>query len=136
MALVRKDWFEFPDVFRRFFDAEMEPSFVRVEEFLDGETLVLRAELPGVDPDKEVELTVENDILYLRAERQEKTEHKEKDGYRSEFRYGSFARSIPLPTGSTAEDIAASYKDGVLEIRIPIPEQPKVATTKVAITRS
>lgn len=135
MALVRKERFEFPDFFRRLFDADLEASFVRVEEFVDGGKLVIRAELPGIDPDKDVELTVDDDILHIRAEREEKTEHKEKDGYRSEFRYGSFARRIPLPIGSTAEDIAATYNDGVLEVRIPVPEQPKSATTKVAVTR-
>jgi HSP20 family protein len=135
MALVRRERFEFPDFFRRLFDAEMEASFVRVEEFVDGETLVIRAELPGIDPDKDVELTIDDDILHLRAEREEKVEHKEKDAYRSEFRYGSFARSIPLPAGSTAEDIAATYTDGVLEIRVPVQEQAKSSPTKVAITR-
>ena len=47
MALVRRDRFEFPEIFRRFFDAEFDPSWLRVEEFMDGDTLVVRAKSPG-----------------------------------------------------------------------------------------
>jgi len=54
----------------------------------------------------------------------------EKAGYRSEFRYGSFQRSIALPPGVKEEEITASYKDGVLEVRAPAPATPPEATAK------
>lgn len=110
---------------------------IRVEEFVDGKTLVVRAELPGVDPGKDVEVTVTDGILKIRAERQEKEEHKDKDRFRSEFRYGSFSRSIPLPEGVKEEDIKASYADGVLEVRTPLPETAVQGSTskKLNITR-
>ena len=56
-------------------------------------------------------------VLHIRAERRERTEHKDKGGYRTEFRYGSFTRDIPLPGGSQDADVSASYRDGVLEVR-------------------
>ena len=107
---------------KRFLDGDltMTPS-IKVEQFVDGTTLVVRAEVPGIDPDKDVDVSVSEGMLHIRAEREEKTEHKSKDGYRSEFRYGSFSRSVALPPGAREEDITATYKDGVLEVRAPAP---------------
>ena len=136
MALARRERFEFPDFFRRMFDTDWDASWLKLEEFIDDKTLVIRAELPGIDPEKDVELTVADGMLHIRAEREEKSEHKEKDSYRSEFRYGSFARDVPLPTGTQADEIAASYKDGMLEVRVPVADETKSAATKVAITTS
>ena len=112
-------------------------DLIRVDEYRDGNTEVIRAELPGVDPEKDVEITVTDGILRIKAERkiEEKTEDK---GYlRHELRYGSLTRSLPLPDGVSESDIAASYKDGILEIRVPVPEQVAAATepTKIAITK-
>lgn len=89
--------------------------YVRVEDFTEDGAYVLRAELPGVDPDKDVELKVEGDMLTIRGERRE----EKKDKNHKEFHYGLFSRSIPLPTGVKAEDITATYTDGVLEVRVP-----------------
>jgi HSP20 family protein len=105
-------------------------EMIRVDEFRDGETLVVHAELPGIDPEKDVEVTVTDGILHLHAERRE--EHKEDDGgvNRRELRYGSFSRTLPLPPGAKADDIEATYKDGMLEVRIPT---PKSSATKVPV---
>jgi HSP20 family protein len=94
---------------------------LRIEEFMDGQTLVVRAELPGMDPDKDVEITVADGVLTIAAERREESTEGEagKVGYRSEFRYGSFRRSVALPAGVTVEEIKASYDKGVLEVRVP-----------------
>ena len=136
MALVRRDHFDFPDMWKRFFEPEGSRSWVRMEEFEDGETLVLRAELPGIDPEKDVEITISNGLLQIQAKREEKSEQKEKDSYRSEFHYGSFFRAFPLPVGVAEEDVKASYNDGILEIRVPIGESAKEAVTRVPVTRS
>lgn len=111
------------DSLDRMFESPTGAAPIRVEEFIDGKTLVVRAEIPGVDPDKDMEITTGDGYLHIRAERQEKEEHKDKGQFRSEFRYGSFSRSIPLPDGVKEEDIKASYTDGVLEVRTPIPEE-------------
>ena len=61
--------------------------------------MVVRAELPGVDPEKDIDVTVEDGVLTISAERRESTEKKEDTSYRSEFRYGSFVRRLPVPRG-------------------------------------
>ncbi|UKA68851.1 Hsp20/alpha crystallin family protein [Arthrobacter sp. FW306-05-C] len=114
----------------------MGSSAIRVEEMMDGNTLVVRAELPGIDPEKDVDVTIADGVLSIKAERQEKKEHKDKDSYRSEFRYGSFMRRIPLPSGVQQGDITASYKDGLLEVRAPMPDQgQEAAASKIPISR-
>ena len=99
---------------------DVEP--LRVEEYREGDTLVVRAEMPGLDPDKDVSIEVVDGTLRIRAERRQETRAEEKGGYRSEFRYGSFSRTLPLPPGAREDDIAATYTDGILEVRVPLQE--------------
>jgi HSP20 family protein len=134
-SLVRRERFELPELWRRFFEPDFTGSWLRVEEFVDGDKFVVKAELPGLDPDKDVELTITEGVLHIRAERHEKAEEKTKEGFRSEFRYGSYERSMPLPMGAKEEDVKAAYHDGILEIRVPMGEA-KVSSTKVPIIRS
>ncbi|MDN3027826.1 Hsp20/alpha crystallin family protein [Streptomyces sp. S.PB5] len=101
---------------------------IRVEEHLTDGTYVLRAELPGIDPDKDIEITVAEGVLTLRAERSEETKEK----YRTEFRYGTFARSVRLPAGAKGDEASADYKDGVLTITVPLPEA-KAGTTTIKV---
>lgn len=119
---------ELLDSLHRMFESTAGAAPIRVEEFVDGKTLVVRAEMPGVDPGKDVEITLADGYLRIRAERQEKEEHKDKGHFRSEFRYGSFSRSIPLPEDVKEEDIKASYTDGVLEVRTPLPDEAAAQT--------
>lgn len=110
---------------------------MKLEEFLEDDTCVIRAELPGIDPEKDVELSVSDGVLHLRAQREERTEEDRPDGYRSEFRYGRLARSIRLPQGSSEADVTATYKDGILEVRVPAPrEVAPPAATKIPIERT
>lgn len=106
----------------------------RVEEFDDEGTRVIRAELPGVDPDKDVEITVDKGCLDISAERTARTEEREKGRYRSEFRYGSFHRRLPLPPGASEADVVATYRDGILEVRVPVATE-KAAPARIAVTR-
>jgi HSP20 family protein len=107
---------------------------IKVEEFLDGEQLVIRAELPGVDPDRDIDVSVDNGVLTISAERRESTREKVDRGFHSEFRYGSFVRQIRLPAGTSSEVISATYKDGVLEIRMPKPSG-EAASRRIQIQR-
>lgn len=107
----------FRDMFGDFFGVHATP--MRIEEYLDGDTGVIRAELPGLDPDSDVEITIADGLLHIRAERQERKREELPDGYRSEFRYGHFERSVRLPEGVTESDIKAKYADGILEVRVP-----------------
>ncbi|WP_427170431.1 Hsp20/alpha crystallin family protein [Arthrobacter sp. 92] len=127
----------FMDAFDRMLESAAGPAPIRVEEFVDDKTLVVRAEMPGLDPEKDIEVSISEGVLHISAERQEKEEHKDKNRYRSEFRYGSFTRDLPLPEGIREEDIKASYTDGVLEVRTPLPEAVAAGTEKntLPITR-
>ncbi|WP_433876809.1 Hsp20/alpha crystallin family protein [Sinomonas atrocyanea] len=127
--------FGIPDSFKRFVD-EWETAWLRVEEFREPDALVVRAELPGIDPEKDVDITVQEGVLSIKAERHENAENKSKNSYRSEFRYGSFARTIELPRGARGEDITASYHDGVLEVRVPTVSETGPGPTKVNVSRS
>ena len=84
--------------------------------------LVVRAELPGLTKD-DVHVEVTDDALTIEGER--RAEHEERQGgfFRSERRYGTFRRQIPLPEGVNAEQVTASFKDGILEISMPAPQR-------------
>lgn len=107
---------------------------MKVEEFTDGDRLVIRAELPGIDPDKDVEITVSDHTLTIRAERRREEQVEDKDGYRSEFEYGSFVRSLTLPSGAGEADVEATYSDGILEVRVPVAAETEAR--KVPVTRN
>ncbi len=107
------------------------PDMIRVEHYRDGDTVVIRAELPGVDPDRDVSITLSDGVLHIKAERTERHERSDDDGYRSEFRYGSFSRDITVPAGVSESQIVASYNDGVLEVRVPVPVEKPPASIPV-----
>jgi HSP20 family protein len=88
------------------------------------EQFVLRADLPGMD-ESDVNIELEDNVLTISGER--KTEHQDKrEGfYRMERAYGSFSRSLTLPKGIDAEAVSAEFDRGVLEVRVPKPEQRK-----------
>ena len=109
-------------------------QIIRVDEYRENGNLVIRAELPGIDPDKDVELTVSDSMLHIEAERREEEKVEEKGYMRHEIRSGSFTRTLPLPEGVSEADVTASYQDGILEIRIPSPA-PEPAK-KIAISKT
>jgi HSP20 family protein len=90
----------------------------RVEEAVQDNRYVIRAELPGLDPDKDIEVTVDGRILTIQAERRQ----EDSGPYRSEFRYGSLTRSVRLPAKVDARDVTARYEKGILEVSIPMRE--------------
>jgi HSP20 family molecular chaperone IbpA len=93
--------------------------YVRVEDFVQEGTYVLRAELPGIDPEQDIDLEVNADSLTVSGRRRE----EKRDRNHHEFHYGSFSRTVPLPRGVKPEDVKASYTDGVLEVRMPMPTE-------------
>jgi len=86
--------------------------------------LVLSFDLPGIPEDK-IAVELDDNVLTVSGERERTQEHSSERFYRFERRHGSFSRSVTLPAGVTENDIAANYKDGVLEIRVPKPEEQK-----------
>ena len=104
-----------------------------VDVVRDDGHLVLRADIPGIKPE-EVKIEVEDDVLTVSGEHEERKEEQEKDYVRRERRYGSFSRSMVLPPGVDAKAIKAQTHDGVLEVTIPLPEQPKKETVEITPT--
>lgn len=111
-------------------------DLIRIDEYRDGDTVVIRAELPGIDPDKDVELTVTDGMLRINAERRVEEKSEDKGYTRHELHYGSLTRTLPLPEGTSDSDIKASYTDGILEIRVPVSEPaPEAKPTKIAVSK-
>lgn len=136
LPLAWPEWFgRFPVPQDLFEGLDVTEPAMRLEEKVEGDTLVVRAEMPGIDPDTDVEITVEDASLHIRAERHEQTRSEDKGRYRSEFRYGAFSRTVPMPAGAKESDVAASYKDGILEVRVPI-DTAKAEATRVPVNRA
>lgn len=112
----------------------MSETTIRVDEYREDGTLVVKAELPGIDPDKDVEISVADGYLFISAERKEEEKKEGKGWVRQEMKYGSFSRTLSLPEGVSEADIEATYKNGILEIRVPMPKpaEAKKITVKAA----
>lgn len=147
MGLVRRERGMWPDIFerrsadwpfgtlRRFEAVRRLAEEVRVEEFVEDGELVVRAEVPGLDPDKDLDVSIVDGKLCIRAERRHEERTEGRDYRRSEFRYGSFSRVLPLPPNADEQDIKASYKEGVLEVRTPLEEEvPKPSRIPISHT--
>ena len=98
----------------------------------DG-NIVLKAELPGIDP-KDVDVRVENNVLTLRGERKFDDEVKKENYHRVERAYGAFSRSFTLPTVVDTEKIKAEFKDGVLRVTLPKKEEAKPKQISINVT--
>ena len=92
------------------------PSTVLIpmEQYRDGGGFVIRLELPGIEAPEDLAVTVQAGTLGVRAERRRQAPQTND----SEFRYGTYARHVPLPHGSNAKDVTASYRNGILTIRV------------------
>jgi HSP20 family protein len=101
---------------------------VEVSETEDA--IEVKASLPGVKPD-EVEITVANDVLTIKAEHRESTEDKKRDFYRREIRYGAFHRSLSLPVSVDADKSSARFENGVLALALPKAESLRPKQIKV-----
>ena len=111
----------------------MENTFsdFRIDIRDEGDHYILEAELPGFDK-KDIHLDVEGDVLTIRAERDEKNQIKKKNYLHQERCYGSYARSFDL-SNVKAEEIKASYHDGVLELNLPKKNQEKSSSRRIDI---
>ena len=105
-----------------------------VELVRDGTDVVVRAELPGIDIDKDVTVEVERGRLVLRGERRNEREGKTDGVLVREVRYGSFRREFALPEGVTADAVAASYDAGVLEVRVHGVARDVEAAKRIQVT--
>jgi len=106
-----------------------------VDIYETEDDIVLKAELPGVDP-KDVEVRVEDNTLYLKGERKFEKEVKEQNYHRVERSYGTFARSFSLPNSISADKVKAEFKDGLLTLTMPKREEAKPKTIKIDVAKS
>ena len=126
----------FDDFFRGF---EIDPFFGRhtagfspkVDITESDKEIRVSAELPGIN-EKDIDITVNHDSLTIKGEKKEEKEDKGKDYYRMERSYGSFCRSIPIPVDIETGKVNASYKKGILTVKIP--KSPKSIEEKRKIT--
>ncbi|MBS2965036.1 Hsp20/alpha crystallin family protein [Actinocrinis puniceicyclus] len=102
---------------------------ISIETRFEDGAYKVRAELPGIDPGKDVEVTVTDGLLTIHAERSETHEGR---GH-SEFRYGTFTRTLRLPEGAKQEEVTAEYKGGIMTITVPVEKEAKPATHKVTV---
>ena len=107
----------------------LEP-ILRIEEYQKDDRFVVRAEIPGIDPAKDLTIITEDGLLRINAVRQEET----KDESHTEFRYGTFHRTVPLPLGAKEDTITATYTNGILEITMAVGEPPAHAGRTIPVT--
>jgi HSP20 family protein len=135
--VVSQDRFNriFNDTLSRFFEDDWSTRTwsPAVDIYETDQNVVLKAELPGVDP-KDVEARVEDGTLYLKGQRKFQNEVKEDHYHRIERSYGSFVRSFALPRSVDADEVSAEYKDGVLTLTLPKREEAKPKTIKIQVT--
>lgn len=139
MAIVRWDPFrdlmnlqdEVNRLFRRSFFRGLEPASEAVatwapalDMYETDDKLVVEAELPGLDA-KDVEISLEDDILHIKGERKFSSEVKEENYHRIERAYGLFERTIPLPRKIDEDKVTATVSNGVLRIEMPKAEEAK-----------
>jgi HSP20 family protein len=148
MAIVRwepfRDLLTTQDRFNRLFNETFANAFGGGEElggrawnpavdiYETDHDLVLKAELPGIDP-KDVDIRVENGTLYLRGERKQEKDVKEGSYHRVERSYGSFTRTFALPNTVNVEGIKADYSDGVLTLTMAKREEAKPKSIKINV---
>lgn len=99
-----------------------EGRVIRVEDELHDDMYEIRAELPGVDPEEDIEVTVRDGRVTITAERSRPGDNCG----RSEFNYGSFSRSLPLPDGADEDDVNAVYDRGILTVSVPLSDENRM----------
>jgi HSP20 family protein len=152
MAITRwepfRDLLSTQDRFNRLFNQAFGRAFEGADDELSARSwappvdiyetegnLVVKAELPGVDP-KQVEVRVEDNTLYLKGERKFENEENKENYHRVERAYGTFVRSFALPGSVEPDKVAAEYNDGLLTITIPKREEAKPKTVKINVAKA
>ena len=122
------DWFEEPFLTLRPYLGQP----IRIEDYTEDGHYVVRAELAGIDPEKDLEVSVGAGYLLIHAARSSHAEGK----HRSEFRYGSFTRTIELPPGADADSATADYSGGILTIKIAVKGERRETVKTIPVTIS
>ena len=128
---------EMRSIFDRYWPAEererLLPNKLVADMHRDEGDLVVTVELPGVDPEQDVDIMVEDDILIIKGEKADEREVKDEDHFLRERRYGNFERRIFLPDGVDPDTITADYDKGVLTVRVPIPVEAEATPRRIPV---
>nr|BFD81814.1 alpha-crystallin HspX [Streptomyces sp. Xyl84] len=136
-TLARRQKFPFPEIpewFETFPARFAMPAMgdlytVRIEEYMEEGRYVMRAELPGVSPD-DIDVVISEGTLTVKAERTE----RDVDKHRSEIRYGSMSRSVPLPPGADEDDVRAECTNGMLTVSVGV-GRPRTEERHIEVKR-
>lgn len=112
--------------------AELDLKAPAVDLFEEKDDLVVKAELPGIDKDN-IEVNLADQTLTIKGEKKKQEEVKEENYFRSERSYGSFLRSLVLPKEVRGDKVKATFKDGILEVRLPKSDEAKAKEVKVKV---
>jgi len=128
-----RDWFGPFPLSREFFgETETKPHRPAIETRVENGKFIARADLPGVEP-KDVDIKVVGNMLSIKGSREEKHETKKADYLRREVRYGEFERAISLPEGVKADELKATYHDGILELTAPMAKEAMPKEVKIQV---
>lgn len=111
---------------------EREIGMPPVDVFEEKDDIVVKAELPGMTKE-DIEVSLTDHTLTIKGEKKKEEEVKEENYYRSERSYGSFVRTLELPTEVYTDKVKATFKNGVLEVRVPKTEEAKTKEIKVKV---
>jgi HSP20 family protein len=124
--------------FPSFFEELEWPMFERgdhapaIESFTKNGNLVVRADLPGIDP-KDIDISILGNVLTIKGNRKEEKEVKSENYLRREVSYGAFERRMSLPEGANTEKIEAHFKNGVVEVMMPMAKAAEAKKVPVQI---
>ena len=116
----------------RWWPTRMEITTPVVDLYEEKDDIVVKAELPGMEKDN-IEVNLSDNRLTIKGEKKKEEEVKKEGYYRSERSYGSFIRTLELPSEVQTDKVKAAFKNGVLEIRLPKTEEAKKKETKVKV---
>jgi HSP20 family protein len=117
---------------RWFRGEDLEVRAPTVDVYEEKDDIVVKAELPGMDKDN-IEVNLTDHTLTIKGEKKKEEEVKEENYYRSERSYGSVLRTLELPKDVHADKVKASFKNGILEVRMPKTEEAKAKEIKVKV---
>lgn len=120
------EWFEEPFLTLRPYLGQA----IKVEDYAEDGHYVIRAEVAGIDPEKELEVTAGAGYLTIRAVRPGRIEDK----HRTEFRYGPLRRTVPLPPAADADDVTAGYDKGILTIKLGIKGERREGRKRIQVS--
>jgi HSP20 family protein len=113
---------EIIELFPSFFNIGLERTSIAEEQSQFGNTLIVKADMPGISPNEHLRITFDDCRLQIRARRRNELQHRSGDTARAEIDYSAFSCDLLLPEGTVKEDVTSTYAAGVLLVRVCLPK--------------